>query len=1016
MNKHKNNLRTTICGALTGLMLLAGGQVYAQRTAQGHVVDESGFPIAGAIVTAGSKTATTDNKGRFRIEDATSLRIEMPGYMPQILDRLSDKMTVTLKEDDLQRSLSTPAGIRSRFGMASAVSTIQGDELNDEFVSNAGRILSGKLPGLTVEQTSGEPGNDSPVFYIRGLGSWNTSKPLIYVDGFEAPMDRLSPTEIESISVLKDAGALAQFGIKGANGVIWITTKRGSIGKPKVKVSLNQGWQEAVSLPKFIDSYTYASLYNEAVSNDLGRWNPYYTEAQLNAYKNGNDGTIEHYDQLYPNVNWHDEVLRSFTPATNADVSFSGGSKTVRYFLALGYQNIDGLYKNTDKDRDVNSNLNFQKFNYRANIDARLGKIFDVAASVGGDISDRYTPNYSTETLWTNMVKYPANAFPARTPGGYGGTVIYPDNPIGSVLETGFRHFHYRNVQATVTIGEDLSFITKGLRLTETISLYNHQGQYYYKTKDYQRFAPYISDGALQYSTIGTQDTDFTISNTGNNRNAAQSRLNTEIALTYEREFGKHRVSGSFGYHGDKYTIEGTQVPTYTRGFSGHFNYSYDSRYFAEIGYAVNGMSPYSPKDNIGWFPSLSLAWVASNEKFLKENDWIDYLKVRGSVGLIGMADLETASNYFMYQQYYKSKDIGPCFGWEGTAAMNALYEYYIANPDASWEKLLRTNIGIDGRFFSERLNVSIDVFYDRRYDILTKANVPEYFGILSDTNINQGKTSNRGVEISLDWSDRIGEFSYYVNPIFSFARNKIINMNEAPTAYAYQRRTGHPIGTFNVLQADGLFQSWDEINAPGAPQSLYADVQPGDIRYMDLNKDGYIDDNDIAYQAGHYTAVPEITYGITLGAAYKGFDLKISGYGAAHRTIGVMNTRNNAFQNGTGNVTEWALERWAYYPEQGIDTRKSATYPRLSAGSNTHNWQNSTFWLRNGNFFRLSDITLGYTLPRHLLSRVGIDKIRLYFTGTNLCAADHLKAGDTEVQTGYPLMRTFKIGLNLNF
>ena len=318
MNKHKNNLRTTICGALTGLMLLAGGQVYAQRTAQGHVVDESGFPIAGAIVTAGSKTATTDNKGRFRIEDATSLRIEMPGYMPQILDRLSDKMTVTLKEDDLQRSLSTPAGIRSRFGMASAVSTIQGDELNDEFVSNAGRILSGKLPGLTVEQTSGEPGNDSPVFYIRGLGSWNTSKPLIYVDGFEAPMDRLSPTEIESISVLKDAGALAQFGIKGANGVIWITTKRGSIGKPKVKVSLNQGWQEAVSLPKFIDSYTYASLYNEAVSNDLGRWNPYYTEAQLNAYKNGNDGTIEHYDQLYPNVNWHDAVLRSFAPANNA--------------------------------------------------------------------------------------------------------------------------------------------------------------------------------------------------------------------------------------------------------------------------------------------------------------------------------------------------------------------------------------------------------------------------------------------------------------------------------------------------------------------------------------------------------------------------------------------------------------------------------------------------------------------------------------------------------------------------
>jgi len=296
MNTYKINLRTTICGVLTGLMLLVGGQAYAQRAAQGHVVDESGFPIVGAVVTSGGKTATTDDKGRFRIEDATSLRIEMPGYIPQTLGRLSDKMTVTLKEDDLQRNLTIPSGFRNRFSMASAVSTIQGDDLNDEFVSNAGRILSGKLSGLTVEQTSGEPGNDSPTFYIRGLGSWNTSKPLIYVDGFEAPMDRLSPMEIESISVLKDAGALAQFGIKGANGVIWVTTKRGTIGKPKVKVSLNRGWQEAVSLPKFIDSYTYASLYNEAVSNDMGKWNPYYTEAQLNAYKNGNDGTIEHYD------------------------------------------------------------------------------------------------------------------------------------------------------------------------------------------------------------------------------------------------------------------------------------------------------------------------------------------------------------------------------------------------------------------------------------------------------------------------------------------------------------------------------------------------------------------------------------------------------------------------------------------------------------------------------------------------------------------------------------------------
>lgn len=1010
------NIKSIYAVVLLTVMLFTG-VAQAQITTKAFVVDESGYPLVGAVVKFNSQRVVTDSQGSFSIAPQTVVTIEMSGHKSKTVTITAKNSVVTLIPNPIEQQTTVLYGAQKRFGTTSAISTISGKQLEDEFVSNVGRTLSGKLSGLTVMQQSGEPGADMPQFYIRGRSSWNTSKPVVYVDGFEASLDYLNPMEIESISVLKDAGALAQFGIKGANGVVWVTTKRGKIGKPKVEISVDHGWQQAVSTPEFADSYQYASLYNEALSNDKGAWTQYYSQEKLDAYKRGNDGTIDNYDLLYPNVNWYDKVLKSFAPATNANVSFSGGNKVARYYMMLGYQNVDGLYDGTDKKRDINSNVNFQKFNYRANIDATLGKIFTIAATVGGDISDRYTPDYSTSTLWSNMASYPANAFPVVTPKGYGGTVLYPDNPVGSVLETGYRQFHTRNIQAGITVGEDLGFITNGLKLWQTMSIYNTQGQFFYKEKNYSRFSPYIdNDGELQYTTIGTADTDFSISQTGNSRNSIFNRINTEIGIGYDRTFGKNSVSASVVYHGDKMVVEGVKVPTYTRGFAGRVNYSYDNRYFTEVGYAINGMSPYSPKHSIGYFPSLSAAWVLSNESFMKDCSVVDYLKLRASVGVVGMADLESASNYFMYQQYYHEKTLTPRFGWDGTATASSIYEYYIANEEASWEKSLKTNVGIDIQMFNKRLEASFDFFYENRYDILTPANVPGYFGILSDTNLNLGEVTNRGVELSLNWSDHVGDFSYYINPTFSFARNKITDMNEAPAAYDYQKQTGTRIGTYLYLKSNGLFQSWEQVNNPDTPQSMYETVQPGDINYVDMNRDGYINDNDRTYLTNYYTSIPEITYGISIGASYKGIDMNVTGYGAANSTISVRNYLNSAYESGTGNLSKWAMNRWAYYPQQGIDTRSHATYPRLSAGSNTHNWRSSTFWLRNGNFFRISDITLGYTLPRSFTSKIRIDKLRFYVMASNLHSFDNLEVGDVECQTGYPLMRTFKIGLNLNF
>jgi len=1001
------------------LLILLGNNLRAQNEIRGKIMDENNFPMEGATVSFENHSILTDIDGNFSISSTPWIKIEKEGYKTLIVKELKEFVYLRMEKDPLWEEISIPYSTETYISSLSAISTIKGSLLNDQFVSNIGTTLSGKLAGLTVMNTNGEPYSDTPGYYgIRGIGSFNVSNPKIYVDGFEASIDHLNPMEIESISVLKDAGTLAQLGITGGNGVIWVTTNRGEKGK-RISVNINRGIQEMVEKPLVTNSFQYASLYNEALSNDKGVWTEYYTQDQLDAYKKGDTGSIKYHDLLYPDVNWYDEVLKRFAPATNANVSFSGGDDNVQYFLMVGYQNIDGLYDHTDSKRNINSNINSQKFNYRANINARLNEVFSLTTKVGGNISDRFTPAYSTTTLWNNMMNYPANAFPVETPKGYGGTAIYNDNPVASILETGFAHYHYRNIQATFSLNEDLSFITKGLRFSQTLSIFNNQSQTYRKYKDYQRFAPYLAEGdTIGYRVTGTHETDFTITQSGNSYNNLLNRINTEFALTYNQTFNQHTIGGFLVYHADKFVQAGTQVPLLTRGIIGRIQYNYQNRYYAEIGNAYSGMSPYSPSKNMGFFPSLSLGWIASDDKNLSVNNSIDFLKFRASIGMVGVSDLSTANNYFMYQQYYRNGSTTPYFGTNGNSKLTTLYEYYIANENASWEKSLKMNFGTEIHLFGSRLTSIIDVFFEKRYDILTQVNVPGYYGILADVNFNAGVVHNKGFELNLAWKDKIHNFSYYIMPNFAFARNKIVDMNEAPVAYNYMKRTGTKIGSYYCLKADGLFSSWEEINDPSTPKYMYGDIQPGDIKYIDQNNDGYIDDNDMIYVKDQYQNIPEINYGVMIGGEYEGFDLSIYGYGMAHRTVNTRTSFNGAYIDGIGNLSTNAWNnRWAYYPEQGIDTRDKATYPRLSIGSNSNNWRNSTFWLKNGDFFRISNITLGYSLPGTLTNKWNAHKVRFHFTVTNPFIFDNLYGEDAEGRMdGYPMMRTYKLGLNFNF
>lgn len=895
---------------------------------------------------------------------------------------------------------------------AASVSTITAEELENVYHFNIAAALSGKLPGLIVLQSTGGSIEETPELYVRGQGSFNGSEPKVYVDGLQSSLSNLSVSEIESISVLKDAAALSIFGMEGADGIIWVKTKRGSVGKTKVDIKVSQGFQTASWIPDFVDSYTFASLYNEAMSNDAGVWTPYYSDTQLQLYRQGNTGTVADYDLLYPNVNWYDEVLMPFAPSTNAELSFSGGGDRVRFFAMAAYQGVSGLYANTDPHRDESSNMQDNKFNFRVNLDANISKVFDLKVNLASVIRNQYRPNSEISTVWTAMHTVPANAFPVMTPRGYGGNAYY-NNPVAEVLGKGWFNNHTRVIEANFTLGQNLDFITKGLRLEESIAVYSLHQQKYLKSRTYQMFEPYLDPagtGEVLYNTYGEAATTFDITNTGTSYNNMQTRIQEQVTLRYARTFGQHGVNAFVIFHNDKYSIPDQRLGLVTRGFLGRAAYDWNRKAYVSFDWSYMGKSVYNPDHNMGFFPSLSAAYVFFNDK--DADSKVNYLKLRASTGLIGKADLSTASNYWMYEQYYASSSVGPKFDWTGTSGKKGMYESYMANPDAQWEVLHRTNVGIDASFFGNRLSFTVDAFYDNRTKILVSTNLPDYYGILSDKNINDGKVRNYGIEGSITWSDHIGDFWYTVTPVISFARNSIVNMNEEPANYMYQLQTGRAIGVEKRYVFDGFYNSEEEV---AALPSLLGEVHPGDIRYKDLSGDGKIDENDMTYAGDFFSEIPELYGGININLGWKGFDFAISGYGMTRRQINTYSAQTRAFSNGRFNVSSLAEGRWAYWPEQGIDTRETATFPRLTLGSNTHNTAASTFWIKDGSFFRINNMALGYTIPEKWSSKIHIDKLRIYFSVVNPFVFDGVY-GDAEFTTSYPLMRTYKIGLDLNF
>ena len=897
-----------------------------------------------------------------------------------------------------------------RQSSTSSVVTVSGDILQKTPTANLHNTMYGLFPGMHIGQGSGEPGYDGAWLTIRGIGSYNYGSYTIYVDGFQTNssfLQYLTPAEIESVSILKDAAALSTFGMKGANGVIWVETKRGKVGKPQVKLQVRTGLQQALHITKPLGSYDYASLYNEAISNDNGRiWNPHYSQTQLNDYRTGKG----------INTDWYDQVLRNSTPFCAADASFSGGIDAAKYFVMVNFTRSQGLYDT--KTDDTHSNARLQQFNVRSNFDFKLFQIFEGKVDLGGRIEDRRYPGYNGSNLWSNLERYPNNIYPVRNENGsWTGTAVYPDNPLASITELGYFSTRDRNLQANFSLKEKLDFLTPGLYLMEAVSFNNWTRGSYNVTKNYARFI-----GTEQQTT--DKNTNYGISDDwGTNQ---WTWIQLKATAGYDKQIGLHKISAAASYLQYVYNVDanqngqgGVNNKYAYQNISGRFNYTYNNKYVGEFGFAVSGSDNYKKGNRYGFYPTLSGAWVVSNEDFLKDSPVVNLLKVRASVGKIGYDGFE--GRRYLYEQYYQWNGSYPTGNgnpsWHG-----GLVPAYTATPDIFAEKSLKYNVGVDTRLFGG-LSLTADAFIDKRSGIVSQDfSMSDVYGMEAPYK-NIGKVTTSGFEANLQYTDKVGALRYSIGGNVSYFKDKIDYMAELTPASPYAWQTGNSIGSQFGYQATGFYDITD-FNADGSlkdsnPFPTFGEVQPGDIKYKDLNGDKRIDDRD-KLRIGQ-SDCPNLTYALTAEAEYKGLDFRVLFQGAASRDVNIMNAARNkviAFEN-NGNVYDIAQGRWAYYPEQNIDTRQYATYPRLSTQNNNNNYLNSTFWMKNGQFLRMRNIELGYNFPKETLKKLRLTQVRVFVSGVNLLTWSPLLKDydmDPESLSGYPALKSYNIGITVGF
>lgn len=1021
--------------AVWSLLFIFSFSLYAQQlNVTGNVKDASGETIIGAsVLVKGTTNGTiTDFDGNFSLSGVVQgsvIEVSYIGYTTQsITVKDASPLKIILKEDTetLEEVVVVGYGVQKKANLTGAVTSMKSDELIKSRAANATTALVGQMPGLISKQAKGEPGADDANIYIRGIATFQgDTSPAYIIDGIErsaSDFARMDPNDIESINVLKDAASAAIFGMRGANGVIVITTKRGNTGKASIKYSGSVSIQSPTKLPEFANSYDYARLANQYFGREL------YTQEAIQKYRDGSD------PELYPNTNWYDEMLTKNAIQNQHNISISGGSEKINYYVSLGYLNQGGLW----------DDLNYRRYNLRSNIDAQITSTTRLGVDISGRLENSLNSG-SSEGVFQQLVRntpvllcrYPDGTF--AVPDATHPNVVASNQPGGS-----YSKGNTFVVDARVQLEQKLDFITEGLSAKGVMSYSKNT----YDNKAWS-VSPYVYSKDADGEYVLKPRSSASLGLTQNNNNYQEYQLQ----LNYDRSFGNHNVTAMAmvlarkGFTANSYmqrnsfdseildqinagntegqTMSAVDSETARASYMARINYNYASKYLVEFNIRRDGSENFAPDKRWGTFASASLGWVVSEEPFFQPlKNTVDFLKIRASYGTLGNDNTGGVSfPYYSRFELYGSNVMA------SNGFMNNLGDYAfgdlvtkglvpgaIANPLATWEKSNKANVAIDATLFS-KLNLTADFFTERRTNILTQrtSEIPSSFGGALPLE-NLGVVDNKGIDLSINYHNTIGKVMYSVGGNFTFARNKIIEMAEAEGTSELMRKTGRSINGYYGYKTDGIFQSQEEIDNYAKQEVAGAGyvTQVGDIKYVDVDGNGVVNSDDMTYLG--YGNIPEIVYGINGSLSWKNFDLSFLFQGAAHAQVYLKGGIIQPYFN-QGNLPQmWVTEAWT-------EENPSNRYPRLA--ESTHNFPTTDIpgvqtYLYDASYLRLKNIEIGYTFPAKWLKPISASSLRIYASAQNLFTISSVPQIDPEntQQEGwtYPQMKSFNVGLSVQF
>ena len=1042
---------------IVALLCLLPNVVFAQDlTVEGTVKDETGEPMIGATVKVreSGQGTVTDMNGHFRlpsVQRGATLEFSYMGYLTQTRRADGRAINITMQPDTkaLEEVVVIAYGQQKKITITGAVSAVNGDELLKAPVANVANSLQGKLPGISVVQPSGMPGDDEPTIRVRGIGSLNSAEPLVLVDGVERPFSQIDPHEIEDISILKDASATAVFGVRGANGVILVTTKRGEPGKASVTVTASSAIQQISKFVDFADSYTYGKMWNYSAITDalpMDEWPGTANIADYTPYANTgirfSQDVMEHFRTgdmpvTFPNTDWIKYMMNDAAWQQRANVNVRGGTERVRYFVSAGFMHQNSLFKVFSDNED--ETFRFNRFNYRANLDIDVSKYSQLSLTLGGQVRNRTTMGGGEGFLF----RYLQGATPYAGIGvdDQGRHIVADENIVGpydrdalsNYYDLGYVNRSTNALNLDLQYKLDMKFITPGLDFKVKGS-YNTD---YTANKNRQNgfgtgvtYVATIVDGqeVLRKENI-TWPIPYTEGRSGNRNWYAEASFN------YARKFGLHNVGALLLYNQSKtyYPWDSDNslyrsIPKGYVGLVGRVTYDYATRYLFDFNIGYNGSENFAEGKRYGTFPSFSVGWIPSNEKFWEPiSNAIGYLKLRGSWGKVGNDNTNGAR--FLYLpgawQFYQGRmtvnpqDRGANFGTSGNW-LQAVKELTAGNPNVTWETAQKINLGLDAAFFKDRLMLNFDLFWEDRKDILvSNASLLPAVTSLPGSRVNEGRVKNHGYELTLKWTDKVGDLRYSISPSIAYARNKIIEMLEVPPMYDYLSRTGLPVGQRFGYDLFEFYQPGTEERylakyGKEMPDQQY-NIKYGDAVYVDLNDDGVIDQND--RKPLGYTDVPEITWSVNGSLSWKGFDFSMMWVGAEHTS----RLLNGYFRDQFGSTDTSALAQWVA-DNSWTEDNPGAILPRISFSNRVHNNRDSQAWLVDSRYVRLKNVELGYTF-RKISWLPLLNYVRLYASGQNLLTFADFKGNDPEAPGSgldygmrYPMTRVYNFGVQVNF